>query len=185
MPFKIHQTSIQGVLRIENLQITDNRGSFSRYFCKDELISVINDREIKQINFSNTCTVGAIRGLHYQYPPFAEMKLIRCLQGRVWDVAVDLRIDSPTYLHWHAEELSPEANLMMVIPEGCAHGFQVLHENSQLLYLHTEFYSPENEGGLRYDEPQLRISWLLPVVDVSNRDMAHPLIDEGFKGIKL
>ena len=111
------------------------------------------------------------------------MKLVRCLKGRVWDVAVDLRGGSPTFLQWHAEELSPENARMMVIPEGCAHGFQVLESDSELLYLHTAIYAPESEGGVPYDDPCLSISWPLPVADLSERDRRHPPINPEFIGI--
>ncbi len=116
------------------------------------------------------------------HPPHAEMKLVRCLRGRVWDVAVDLRAESPTFLHWHAEELSPDNHRMVVIPEGCAHGFQVLTPDSELLYLHTAFYAPDAEGGVRHDDPALGIRWPLPVTDLSPRDRSHPLIDAGDRG---
>ena len=129
--------------------------------------------------------MGAIRGLHYQSPPYVEMKFVRCLQGKVWDVVIDLRADSPTFLRWHAEELAPSSNCTLVIPEGCAHGFQVLQSGSELLYMHTEFYSPEHEGGVRYDDPRLQISWPLLPVDLSERDLNHPLMNSDFEGIKL
>jgi dTDP-4-dehydrorhamnose 3,5-epimerase len=113
------------------------------------------------------------------------MKLIRCLKGRVWDVAVDLRRESPTFLHWHTEELTPANTRMMVIPEGFAHGFQVLEPESELLYLHTAFYTPGAEGGLRHDDPRLAINWPLAVTDLSPRDTAHPVISSDFSGIAL
>jgi dTDP-4-dehydrorhamnose 3,5-epimerase len=138
-----------------------------------------------QINQSRTAVIGAVRGLHYQRLPHPEMKFVRCLKGRVWDVAVDLRHKSPTFLGWHAEELTPNNLRMMVIPEGFAHGFQVLEPESELLYLHTDFYSPKTEGGLRYDDPHLAIDWPLEVTDLSSRDAAHPLIHSDFSGIIL
>jgi dTDP-4-dehydrorhamnose 3,5-epimerase len=122
--------------------------------------------------------------MHFQRRPCAEMKLVRCLKGKVWDVAVDLRADSPTYLQWHAEELTPDNSKMLVIAEGFAHGFQVLEANSELLYLHTAFYSAETEGGVRYDDPALAITWPLLVTDISTRDTCHPLIESGFEGLQ-
>jgi dTDP-4-dehydrorhamnose 3,5-epimerase len=185
MSLAIHETFISGVFLIENIHVTDSRGQFSRFFCKEELSPVLEGKEIKQVNHSCTKSVGAIRGLHYQSPPCAEMKFMRCLKGKVWDVVVDLRVDSPTFLEWYSEELDPSSNLTIVIPEGCAHGFQVLHADSELLYMHTEFYSPEHEGGLRYDDPKLKISWPLQPVDISERDLVHPLINSDFLGIKI
>jgi dTDP-4-dehydrorhamnose 3,5-epimerase len=124
-----------------------------------------------------------VRGLHFQYHPHAEMKLIRCLRGRVFDVAVDLRKNSPTFLEWHAEELSGENQRMIVIPEGFAHGFQVLETDSELLYLHTATYQKGSEGAVRYNDPLIGIHWPLPVTDVSARDQNHPFLDHSFHGI--
>lgn len=185
MALTIRETSIGGVLVVETSRSADQRGTFARFYCKRELASVLQGREVVQINHSLTQSTGAIRGLHYQHPPATEMKLVRCLKGKVWDVAVDLRADSPTFLRWHAEELDPDGNRMLVIPEGCAHGFQVLENDAELLYLHTAFYSPQHENGIRYDDPRLRISWPLPPADISERDANHPSISLDFRGIRL
>lgn len=163
----------------------DARGAFARLYCEQELNALIGQRRVVQINHSRTLAEGAVRGLHFQYPPHAEMKLVRCLKGRVWDVAVDLRKNSPTFLHWHAVELAPANTRMMVIPEGFAHGFQVIEPDSELLYLHTAFYTPRSEGGLRYNDPRLGIPWPLSVSDFSERDGCHPLIDSNFQGMTL
>ncbi|WGI24895.1 dTDP-4-dehydrorhamnose 3,5-epimerase [Halomonas alkaliantarctica] len=176
---------IAGLLVVETIPYADVRGVFSRLFCDKELAPLISSRQIVQVNHSRTATVGAIRGLHFQHPPHAEMKLVRCLKGRVWDVAVDLRQHSPTFLHWHAEELTPENALMMAIPEGFGHGFQVLEPDSELLYLHTAHYTPEAEEGLRYDDPHLGIKWPHTVTELSERDAKHSLIDANFQGISL
>jgi dTDP-4-dehydrorhamnose 3,5-epimerase len=182
---KIHPTPILDLMVVETTPYADNRGAFSRLYCEDELVSLIGPRRIVQINQSRTATIGAVRGLHFQRPPYAEMKLVRCSKGRVWDVAVDLRPNSPTFLCWHAEELTPTNTCMMVIPEGFAHGFQVLEPESELLYLHTAFYTPGAEGGLRHDDPRLAIHWPLAVTDLSPRDAAHELINSDFSGIAL
>lgn len=163
---------------------TDIRGAFGRLYCASDFSSVTH-RPIAQINHSCTTSVGAIRGMHFQYPPHTEMKFIRCLKGRVWDVVVDLRSKSPTFLRWHAEELSSNNARMIVIPEGCAHGFQALEADSELLYLHTAAYCPASESGLRYDDPRLGIKWPLPVTDLSFRDLSHPLLNHDFFGISL
>ena len=173
-------TPLPGVMVVTSRPHTDPRGSFARLFCERELAGVLDGRRIVQINHSHTAAVGALRGLHFQRAPHAEMKLVRCLSGRVWDVAVDLRADSPTFLQWHAEELTPDNQRMLLIPEGCAHGFQVLAPNSELLYLHTACYTPEAEGGVRHDDPALGIRWPLPIMDLSPRDRSHPLIDDQF-----
>jgi len=182
---KIVSTPLDGVVIVETTKHVDHRGEFFRAYCQRELAVIIGERQIVQANVSQTHAVGTVRGMHYQHPPQAEMKLIRCLKGRIWDVAVDLRTGSPSYLQWHAEELSADVAKMMVIPEGCAHGFQVLEKDSELLYLHTAFYSPEVEGGVLHNDPHLNIQWPLEVTDISDRDLLHPFIGPGFQGILL
>lgn len=182
---QISATLINDLMVVETAPIVDSRGAFSRLYCENELQAVIGSRRILQINHSRTDIVGAVRGLHYQLSPHAEMKLVRCLKGRVWDIAIDLRHNSPTYLHWHAEELTPANARMMVIPEGFAHGFQVLDPSSELLYLQTAFYAPGAEGGLRHDDPRIAIRWPLTVTDLSQRDTTHPLIEISFPGVVL
>ena len=180
---KLNQTPIDGLMVVETESHTDQRGSFMRLYCQEELREIVGSRQIVQINQSRTQSVGAVRGLHYQHEPHTEMKLVRCLKGKIWDVAVDLRAGSPTFLKWHAEELSSSNTRMMVIPEGCAHGFQVLEADSELLYLHTDFYEPSAEGGLRVTDSRLSINWPLPVQDLSVRDHSHLLLTSDFKGL--
>ena len=169
----------------QTAKICDHRGAFARLFCEQDLAKVFGERRIVQINHSRTTQVGAVRGMHFQHAPQAEMKMVRCLKGRVWDVAVDLRKNSPTFLAWHAVELSMDNTDMMVIPEGCAHGFQVLEPDSELLYLHTAAYAPSAEAGVRHDDPLLAIKWPIAVTDVSERDKAHPLLNDSFCGVEL
>jgi dTDP-4-dehydrorhamnose 3,5-epimerase len=180
----IRPTALHGVQVIDTTRFSDLRGAFSRLFCEHELAAVIGERRIVQVNHSRTLSKGAIRGMHYQRPPHAEMKLVRCIRGRVWDVAVDLRQGSPTFLRCHAEELTSENGRMLVVPEGCAHGFQVLEENSEMLYLHTAFYTPDAEDGLAYHDPKLAIPWPLPVTDLSDADGRRPFITEDFSGLR-
>lgn len=179
------ETPIAGVFETLSEPRRDPRGAFARLFCRETLGAAHRDRPIVQINHSRTTNVGAIRGLHFQYPPKAESKWVRCLKGRVFDVAVDLRRGSPTFLAWHAVVLDSERMNAMLIPEGCAHGFQVLEPDSELLYLHSESYSPAHEGGLSYDDARLGIRWPLPVADLSERDRSLPSIDGSFQGIVL
>jgi dTDP-4-dehydrorhamnose 3,5-epimerase len=179
------ETNIPGVWITETKTFEDNRGAFSRMFCSRDLQLIIGQRKIVQINHSTTHGVGVVRGLHFQKPPNAEMKIVRCLKGRVFDVAVDLRQGSPTFLGWTAVELNPKSKLALVIPEGCAHGFQVLQEDSELLYLHTEFYAPDTEEAVRFDEPRVGVDWPLPPSDLSARDLNHPYLTKDFKGIVL
>jgi dTDP-4-dehydrorhamnose 3,5-epimerase len=182
----ISPTRIPGVVVIEAPLREDERGSFGRLFCEQELASVLGDRRIVQVNHSRTRTAGAIRGLHFQREPHAEMKFVRCLKGRVWDVAVDLRAGSPTFLQWHAVELSPVNANMVVIPEGCAHGFQALEADSELLYLHTAPYTPDAEGGVAWNDPRIAIAWpksLTASAGMSARDRALPQLPADFLGL--
>ena len=182
---KVISTPLPGLKVVETTPFQDSRGAFSRWYCERDLAEIIGDRRIMQINHSRTVAAGAVRGLHFQKPPHSEMKLVRCIKGRAWDVAVDIRQGSPTYRKWHAEELTPENARMVAIPEGFAHGFQVLEPESELLYLHTAFYAPESEDGLRFNDPMLDISWPMPIADVSVRDQSHPLIDQAFVGLNV
>jgi dTDP-4-dehydrorhamnose 3,5-epimerase len=185
MTLNILETPINGLKIIESSPHVDLRGAFNRFYCQKELMNVIGERIIVQINHSRTERIGAVRGLHFQYLPYAEMKLVRCLKGRVWDVAVDLRANSPTFLKWYAVELSPTNGRMLLIPEGFAHGFQVMEPESELLYLHTEFFAPKAEGGLRYDDPKVDIIWPLAITELSKRDTDLPFIDSDFQGLLL
>jgi len=185
MNLQIQKTPISQVEVIQGSSFQDARGAFSRFFCEQELAAVIGERRIVQINHSRTSTVGAIRGLHYQHAPHAEMKLVRCIKGRVWDVAVDLRRGSQTFLQWHAVELSPENGCVLAVPEGCAHGFQVLEAESEMLYLHTAFYMPESEGGIVYNDPSVNIAWPLPVTDLSDGDHRRQSLPIDFSGISV
>ena len=180
---KTETTALAGVVVIETQSFIDSRGSFARLFCVQELASAIGERQIEQINLSRTTAVGAVRGLHFQQPPHSEMKLVRCLKGRVWDVAVDLRSGSKTFLRWHAEELTAKNARMLVIPEGCAHGFQVLEADSELLYLHTASYSTQAETGIRFDDSRLGITWPLPPGELSERDRVLPVLMPDFAGV--
>jgi dTDP-4-dehydrorhamnose 3,5-epimerase len=182
---KIRGTPLAGLFVVEAVENKDNRGKFTRLFCENELSEIIKTRKIVQINLSHTNEMGTVRGMHYQMPPYSEMKLVRCLKGRIWDVAVDLRYGSTTFLHWYAEELSSTNNRIMVIPEGFAHGFQVLENDSELLYLHTNVYNPASENGVKYDDALIGIPWLLTPKNISKRDNSNAYIDWNFKGIKI
>jgi dTDP-4-dehydrorhamnose 3,5-epimerase len=180
---RIVPTAIEGAVMLETDPVQDRRGAFARLFCARELAPVIGEREIVQINHSVTRAVGAVRGMHFQRAPHAEMKIVRCLRGRVFDVAVDLRAGSPTLLRWVSCELSASNHRSLVVPEGCAHGFQVLEPDSELLYLHTAYYSREAEGGIRHDDARVGIAWPLAATDLSERDRGHPLITADFAGL--
>lgn len=179
---KIKTTPIDGVFVVETTHFKDQRGSFARLFCNDELSTIIGNRQIKQINHSHTSLAGTVRGMHLQKAPHAEMKLVRCINGKIWDVAVDLRKDSHTYKQWFGIELSPENGFMLIIPEGCAHGFQALKNNSEMLYLHTEIYHPDSERGVNYTDPHIGIKWPLTISELSPKDKKLPFIDQLIPG---
>ncbi len=182
---KFLEAYIKGLFIIEPDPFHDERGFFYRVFCKNEFNQINHKKEIVQINHSFTKQKGAIRGLHFQYSPKAEIKMIKCLSGSVFDVALDLRKNSPSFLKWHGEILSAENKKMIYIPEGFAHGFQTLKTNSELIYFHTDFYDPKFEGGIRYDDPKINIKWPLKITNSSKRDSEFKLLDETFKGIDL
>lgn len=176
-------TPLPGVLLVQRPFAEDARGAFARLFCEHELHEVMRGRRIAQVNTSLTHEPGTVRGMHFQHAPHGEMKFVRCLRGRVLDVAVDLRRGSPTFLCWHAEELGQHDGRMLVLPEGIAHGFQVLERDSELLYLHTAAYVPQAEGGVRCDDPRLSIAWPLAVRGLSDRDRAHAWLAPDFNGV--
>lgn len=181
--FSVRPTAIEGVVVVEGQPRGDSRGAFMRLYCEDELRELIGQRRIVQINHSRTQRVGTVRGMHFQHAPHAEMKLVRCLRGRVWDVAVDLRRSSPSFHRSFGVELTPGNGRMLVVPEGCAHGFQVLEPDSELLYLHTAAYAPGAEVGVRCTDPLLDIRWPLPPVELSPRDLAFAPLTPAFDGI--
>ena len=164
----------------------DRRGLFARFYCEDALTELLGTRTIKQVNFSSNHERGTIRGLHYQREPELEMKFVRCLRGEVYSVVVDVRPESPTYLQWHAVNLSGDACNMLCIPERCAHGFQSLNDDCELIYFVTSPYVPSLQAGIRFDDPILAIPWPLPVSRMSDRDIRHaPLARTAAEGALL
>ncbi|MEM6257004.1 MAG: dTDP-4-dehydrorhamnose 3,5-epimerase family protein [Planctomycetota bacterium] len=179
----IEPLTIEGAAVVRTELHQDERGAFARWFCRNELSALIGEKQITNINYSCTEQAGSIRGMHFQRKPALDMKLVRCTRGEVYDVIIDLREGSSTFLQWHAERLSPEAMNMLVIPEGIAHGFQALKPGSKLLYLHTGSYAPEHEGGIRFDDPMIGIDWPMKPTVLSERDRSHLLLDPSFKGL--
>jgi dTDP-4-dehydrorhamnose 3,5-epimerase len=183
-PFIIRQTPLPGLTIVERAQRGDSRGFFSRFFCAQELQAAGFDGPIAQINHTLTRRRGAVRGLHFQYPPHAEVKFISVLRGEIFDVAVDVRKGSDTFLHWHAEILSAENGRSLLVPRGFAHGFQTLTDDCELIYLHSSAYAPKAEGALQVSDPALNIQWPLPITDISTRDASHSPIPATFAGIE-
>jgi len=183
--FDILDTPLQGVKLVQRKPIRDSRGYLERLFCADELQALLPGKGIVQINRTLTGKRGTVRGMHFQRPPYAETKYVSCLRGAVFDVAVDVREGSPSFLHWHAEVLSADNHKTLVIPEGFAHGFQTLTEDCEMLYFHTAAHRPEAEIGLNAKDPGLRIRWPEAITELSSRDAAHPVVTTKFRGVSL
>lgn len=187
-PFGTHNmkflaTKLAGVYIVDLDIHPDSRGFFTRVFCKRLFQEIGHTKEFVQFNHSLNYKRGTLRGLHYQAPPACEVKLIRCIRGVVFDVVVDIRQGSPTFLQHVSVELSSENKRMIYIPEGCAHGFQALEDGSELLYYHTEFHVPEAERGVHYNDSKIHISWPEAVTAISDRDAAFRRLDDDFQGI--
>lgn len=180
-----NETPLKGSFVIDLSPVGDERGWFTRVFCKNEFKKIGHTAEWVQINHSYSQQKGTVRGMHFQKPPFSEIKLVRCIAGAVWDVIVDIRQGSPTFLQYFAQELSAGNKKMMYIPEGFAHGFQCLADDCELIYHHTSFYAPGSEGGIRFDDKRINIEWPIPVTVISERDQKHPLLETSYTGIKL
>lgn len=183
--FTVTDLPLAGLKLVERQSLGDSRGFLSRLFCAEELAAAGWAKPIAQINHTRTARRGTVRGMHFQRPPHAEMKLVSCIRGEVWDVAVDVRTSSPTFLRWHAERLSADNGRALLIPEGFAHGFQALTDDVELLYCHSAAYSPSAEAGLNPQDARLAITWPLAITELSARDAGHPLIETGFEGVRL
>ena len=181
----IIDTPLRGLKLIQRKPLADSRGYLERFFCANELQAIMSDRAIAQINRTLTLRSGTVRGMHFQYPPHAEIKLVSCLRGEVFDVAVDLRRNSPTFLRWHAEILSADNHKTLFIPEGFAHGVQMLTDDCEMLYFHSVVYQPTAEGALNAKDPRLGIQWPRPITEQSPRDMGHPMLTSDFTGVVL
>lgn len=168
------ETKIRGAFLIDLERHVDQRGFFARSWCTKEFEAHGLNSRLVQINVGLTAQKAAVRGLHYQLAPHAEAKTVRCTQGAVFDVVLDLRPDSPSHKRWDAFELTPENHSMLYIPEGCAHGYQTLAEGTEIEYLTSEFYAPESARGARFDDPAFAINWPLSVSVISDADRTWP-----------
>jgi dTDP-4-dehydrorhamnose 3,5-epimerase len=171
---KLVETPISGLRVVEMEPVGDDRGFFARAWCGREFASAGLEGRIAQVNVSRNRKVGTVRGLHYQAAPRAEAKVVRCTAGAMFDVAVDLRPESPTRGQWFGVELTADNHRGLYVPKGCAHGFQSLADETEVLYLMTEYYVPDAGRGIRYDDPQIGITWPVPVTTVSERDRRLP-----------
>lgn len=181
--FSVSTTPLVGLTVVERARIGDERGFLSRFYCRGGLAGIGFDAPIEQINHTSTRLRGAVRGMHFQHPPHAEDKFVSVLHGAVFDVAVDLRRGSATFLRWHGVRLSADNMRSLFIPKGFAHGFQTLTEDCELLYFHTAAYASDAEDGINPLDPRLSIDWPLAVAQMSDRDRSHPMLDAAFIGI--
>lgn len=182
--FDITETPLAGVRIVTRKALEDSRGFLTRLFCADTFREAGIALPVVQINHTLTRQIGAVRGMHFQRPPHAEVKLVSCMRGRVFDVAVDLRRGSPTFLQWFGTELSAVNRSALLIPQGFAHGFQTLSEDCELIYLHSAAYEPTAEGAVGALDPRLGIAWPLEIGEMSPRDRGHPPIAEDFAGLE-
>jgi dTDP-4-dehydrorhamnose 3,5-epimerase len=180
----LEATPIAGVLRVRRALHRDDRGLFARLYDQDLLGAAGWPGGVAQVNLSHTRHAGTVRGLHFQHPPHAEAKLVSCIAGRVFDVAVDLRRGSPSFGRWHGEELCAGQGLALLVPPGCAHGFQALTDDVTLVYCHSAPYVAAAEGGFSVHDETLAIAWPLPVRGLSPRDAALPALPATYAGIE-
>jgi dTDP-4-dehydrorhamnose 3,5-epimerase len=183
--FDCRPTPLAGLMIVGRKRIGDDRGFLERLFCADELAAVGWTGPVAQINRTFTARRGTVRGMHFQHPPHAEVKLVMCLRGRVFDVAVDIRRDSPTFLEWYAATLESDRCNGLLIPEGFAHGFQTLSDDVEMLYCHSMAYAPNAEGGLNPRDRRIGVAWPEEIAEMSARDHRHPFLDETFEGIAV
>ena len=175
---KFTETKLKGAVIIDLEPRGDDRGFFARAFCQKEFEAHGLKAVIAQANISFNYRKGTVRGLHFQFPPAAETKFVRCSRGAIVDVIVDLRPESPTYLQHVAVELTAENRRGLFVPERFAHGYQVLEDNTETTYQVGEFYTPAAESGLRYSDPRLAVEWPLPATDMSDKDQQWPLLED-------
>jgi dTDP-4-dehydrorhamnose 3,5-epimerase len=175
--FEFHPTTLEGVWRVLRKPIGDNRGFFARLYCAEEFAAIGLAKPLAQINHSFSKLRGTVRGLHFQHPPHAESKVVTCMAGRIFDVAVDLRRGSPSFLHWFGTELSADNRESLVIPPGFAHGFQTLSDNAEIMYLVTAAYSAQAEDGINPFDPAVGIRWPETVSEISPRDAQREMLN--------
>jgi dTDP-4-dehydrorhamnose 3,5-epimerase len=182
----IADTPLAGVKVVDRQVLRDDRGHFARLFCTDDLADAgWPSSGVAQINESWTARCGSVRGMHFQQPPFTDAKLVTCVRGAVRDVALDIRAGSPTLMQWHAEVLSAENGRALLIPAGCAHGFQTLTNDVLLIYCHSYRYTPSADTGINPLDPCAAIEWQLPIADMSERDRSRPMLPANFAGVQF
>ena len=170
----VEETTLSGAVILHLKKIGDDRGYFARSYCRREFLEMGLNPDIVQCNISFNKKKGTLRGMHFQLPPYEEAKLVRCTRGAIYDVIIDIRPDSKQFKQWIAVELTGENGKMLYLPEGFAHGFQTLADQSEVFYQMSQAYKPKAAQGIRYDDPALNIDWPLPVAEISDRDRSFP-----------
>lgn len=181
---KFRETAVADARLVELERRGDARGFFARLFCEEEFAAAGLVSRYPQVNNSLSARRGTLRGLHYQLPPVAEAKVVRCVRGALWDVVADLRPDSLSYGRWFGATLDAEARTMMYVPPGCAHGFVTLTDGTEALYLSGAPYAPAEERGIRYDDPWLAVEWPMAPAEISDKDRAWPGFDPAWHGVE-
>lgn len=179
------ETSIENLFTLQTSRIEDDRGYLSRLFCSEEMREFGWSAPILQVNYTQTLSKGTVRGFHFQNPPYAEYKYVRCTKGKVYDVALDLRGESKTFLQTHAQVLSEDNDICFLIPPGVGHGFQSLTDNAELLYMHSQLYSPEYDDGVNPLDPRITANWPLEISSMSEKDRNRPYLLTTYKGVRL
>jgi dTDP-4-dehydrorhamnose 3,5-epimerase len=182
---KFHKTPLDGAFLVELEKRGDDRGFFARFFCEREFGAQGLETRFVQVNNSLSARKGTLRGLHYQLPPAAEVKLVRAIRGALWDVIVDLRAGSATFGKWFGAELNEDNRLMMYVPRGFGHGFITLTDDVETLYMVSDFYAPQSERGLRWNDPALAIQWPIAPTEISEKDKSWAAFDATFHGTEL
>lgn len=183
--FDFVNTPIEGLKVIKRKPFEDHRGFFSRFYCEESFTQAGIGCGVSQINHSYSRKKGTVRGMHFQLPPFAEVKYVSCTKGEIFDVAIDLRRDSPTFLHWHGEILSDSNQKSLLIPQGFAHGFQTLVDDCELIYVVSNPYNPSVEAAVNPFDPRINIQWPLSVSEISEKDKNSKLLTAEFQGVGL
>ena len=172
------ETKLKGAFIIDVKRLEDERGFFGRSYCQREFDAHGLNTNVVQANVSYNKKKGTLRGMHTQLRPFSESKLVRCTRGAIYDVIVDVRVESETFTQWIGVELTADSYRMLYVPEGFAHGFITLEDNTDVTYQVTQFYTPEAERGFRWDDPAFNIQWPITPELISAKDMAHPAFDK-------
>ena len=169
---KLEETPIKDLFVLHRRLVKDSRGTFTRLFGEDDIAKAGRPTNAVHVNSSTSQNAGTLRGVHFQYPPFSEAKVVACTSGAIWDLGVDLRPDSPTRFQWFGTVLTPENGKSLIVPEGFGHAFITLEPNSTAVYVISSVYAPEHESGILYNDPMLNIEWPIEPTVISDKDLS-------------